>query len=365
MSQHDFEITTADANSGVAMRAAINAALQALASNNLGLTEPADPYAGMWWADTTSGTLWLRNTANTAWLDKGLIADQGIHAATSKTTPVDADEIPMSDSAASWGLKKLTWANIKACLFGSPVLTGIPQAPSAPAGTNTTQIATTAFVETATSPIQLLTDIKTVAGAGSGLDADLLDGFSGSYYWSQSTTSLELSLTETGDRTPFIDFHASNGVDFSARILRDPGVNGTFWVAQSGEGKINFIGGGGVTVATPMLLGYGTGAGGSVTQLTSKATSVTIDKPCGVIYTHDSTLTPGETTFFTVNNSFVTSPGTIVVVNRGGGGGFFSHTVELLGVGTGYFSVSVQNDLGVDQSNSVTIHFAVLSTATS
>lgn len=39
-----------------------------------------------------------------------------IHAATSKTTPVDADEIPLADSAASWGLKKLTWANIKATL---------------------------------------------------------------------------------------------------------------------------------------------------------------------------------------------------------------------------------------------------------
>ena len=38
------------------------------------------------------------------------------HAATSKTTPVDADEIPMADSAASWGLKKLTWANLKATL---------------------------------------------------------------------------------------------------------------------------------------------------------------------------------------------------------------------------------------------------------
>lgn len=38
------------------------------------------------------------------------------HAAASKTTPVDDDEIPAADSAASWGLKKLTWANIKATL---------------------------------------------------------------------------------------------------------------------------------------------------------------------------------------------------------------------------------------------------------
>lgn len=38
------------------------------------------------------------------------------HAATSKTTPVDADESPIADSAASFSLKKLTWANLKATL---------------------------------------------------------------------------------------------------------------------------------------------------------------------------------------------------------------------------------------------------------
>lgn len=40
----------------------------------------------------------------------------GTHAATSKTTPVDADELPLVDSAASNLLKKLTWANLKATL---------------------------------------------------------------------------------------------------------------------------------------------------------------------------------------------------------------------------------------------------------
>jgi hypothetical protein len=37
-----------------------------------------------------------------------------IHAATGKATPVDADELALDDSAASFGLKKLTWANLKA-----------------------------------------------------------------------------------------------------------------------------------------------------------------------------------------------------------------------------------------------------------
>jgi hypothetical protein len=39
-----------------------------------------------------------------------------IHGATAKTTPVDADTLPLIDSAASNVLKKLSWANIKATL---------------------------------------------------------------------------------------------------------------------------------------------------------------------------------------------------------------------------------------------------------
>lgn len=39
-----------------------------------------------------------------------------VHAATSKTTPADNDELGILDSAASFVLKKLTWANLKATL---------------------------------------------------------------------------------------------------------------------------------------------------------------------------------------------------------------------------------------------------------
>jgi hypothetical protein len=37
-----------------------------------------------------------------------------IHSATAKATPVDADEVGLVDSAASFGLKRLTWADLKA-----------------------------------------------------------------------------------------------------------------------------------------------------------------------------------------------------------------------------------------------------------
>jgi hypothetical protein len=69
MSQHDMSITTTDANAFVDYRAAVNAALQALVSNNSGATEPAVKFPYMLWPDTTADMLKMRNAANTAWID--------------------------------------------------------------------------------------------------------------------------------------------------------------------------------------------------------------------------------------------------------------------------------------------------------
>lgn len=52
----------------------------------------------------------------TSFASAALAIEAIVHAASSKATPVDADETMLADSAASWGLKKLTWANIKATL---------------------------------------------------------------------------------------------------------------------------------------------------------------------------------------------------------------------------------------------------------
>ncbi len=46
-----------------------------------------------------------------------------INSATGKTTPVDGDSIGLIDSAASNVLKNLTWANLKATLLGTGVIT--------------------------------------------------------------------------------------------------------------------------------------------------------------------------------------------------------------------------------------------------
>lgn len=91
------------------------------------------------------------------------------HAAASKATPVDADEIPLIDSAASNVLKKLTIANLKALMntlfaaLANPVFTGNPTAPTPTVGDNDFSIATTAFVQTGKVPqIQAITTASTV-----------------------------------------------------------------------------------------------------------------------------------------------------------------------------------------------------------
>jgi len=44
------------------------------------------------------------------------LTPENVHAKTEKATPVDADEMLVLDSAASFGAKKITWASLKAAL---------------------------------------------------------------------------------------------------------------------------------------------------------------------------------------------------------------------------------------------------------
>ena len=65
MSQNDFTI----ANQGFpAFRADLNSALQALASNNSGATEPSTMFSNMWWYDSANNIMYIRNEDNDAWI---------------------------------------------------------------------------------------------------------------------------------------------------------------------------------------------------------------------------------------------------------------------------------------------------------
>lgn len=94
-----------------------------------------------------------------------------IHGATAKTTPVDADTMPLIDSAASNVLKKVTWANIKATF--KTYLDTLYQ-PLNSILTNTTASFTTAD-ETKLDGIEAgadVTDATNVNAAGATMNSD-------------------------------------------------------------------------------------------------------------------------------------------------------------------------------------------------
>lgn len=71
----------------------------------------------------------------------------------------------------------------------------------------------------------------------------------------------------------------------------------------------------GIVSASPTAgIGYATGAGGTVTQITSRTTGVTINKVCGTIITDVSSLAAGAEAEFTVTNSTV-AIGDVVLVS--------------------------------------------------
>jgi hypothetical protein len=102
------------------------------------------------------------------------------HAATSKTTPVNADELPLVDSAASNALKKLTWQNLKTAAVSAATVgpywypAGYKSAnyyycnSSANSGTSATQannnVRVSAWIVTASITITRLFAEYTVAG---------------------------------------------------------------------------------------------------------------------------------------------------------------------------------------------------------
>ena len=109
MAQHDYDIGN---QSGSAFRSDLNNALAAIVSINSGSSEPVAMYAYQLYADTANNLLKQRNAGNSGWVTIGTLG----------TT------------------------NLGLAALASPTFTGTPSAPTASAGTNTTQIATTAFV---------------------------------------------------------------------------------------------------------------------------------------------------------------------------------------------------------------------------
>jgi hypothetical protein len=111
-------------------------------------------------------------------------------------------------------------------------------------------------------------------------------------------------------------------------------------------------------------VGYATGAGGTVTQLTNKASGVTINTPVGRIVTSNAALAAAAEISFTVTNSSVAATDCIIL-NLASGGTANTYTLSVHAVASGSFDIMIGNVSASSRSEALTINFAVIKGVTS
>lgn len=113
-----------------------------------------------------------------------------------------------------------------------------------------------------------------------------------------------------------------------------------------------------VTVDTGSL-GYGTGAGGTVTQATSKTTAVTLNKPSGRVTTAADSLAAGAEVSFQLTNSKIAATD-IVLVSSVSGSGIAAYEVSSWGVSAGFCYIRIKNISASAAAHAVSINFVVI-----
>ena len=108
--------------------------------------------------------------------------------------------------------------------------------------------------------------------------------------------------------------------------------------------------------------GYATGAGGTVTQATSKATGVTLSKSTGQITLNNAALASDTTVSFTLTNTVIEA-GDILIMNHISAGTAGSYLLNAQSA-AGTASINVRNITAGSLSEAIVIAFAVIKAVT-
>jgi hypothetical protein len=109
--------------------------------------------------------------------------------------------------------------------------------------------------------------------------------------------------------------------------------------------------------------GYSTGAGGTVTQTTSKSTAVTLNKLTGEITMNAAQLAAATIVTFTLNNNTLAA-GDQIVCSHHATGTFGAYTVNARVTGNGAASIAVRNNSAAALSEAIVIKFSVIKAVT-
>lgn len=217
--------------------------------------------------------------------------------------------------------------------------------------------------------------------------------FSGQATFSDGTVAAP-GISNIGDVDTGVFFSAANTVDVAAGGVRSAqfatattGVNYVTFTPAAAGSPVLISGAGsdtdvgirlvakGAGINTVLLgglqslgvlvtdkIGYGTGAGGTVTQITNRSTGVTLSKLTGTIQTDTTSLAAEVAAVFTVTNTLV-AIGDVVVVSIQSGTNGGNTAVTVTTVAAGSFAIKVSNNNaagGTAETGAIIINFAVI-----
>jgi len=144
------------------------------------------------------------------------------------------------------------------------------------------------------------------------------------------------------------------------QIFSDAGVLATTIDANQNLIQVGSLKSAGATAG----IGYATGAGGTVTQATSKSAAVTLHKVCGEIVMNAAALAANTTVGFTLLNSAIAAADLVAVAIKSGATAN-SYTVTVTAVAAGSCRIELHNTSGGSLSEAVVLSFVVIKGVTS
>lgn len=197
---------------------------------------------------------------------------------------------------------------------------------------------------------QTITLTGDVTGTGGGSFAATISSNAVSYAKMQQVTAARLVGNPTGSLANASEISLAGGLAFSGSTLTAAGALTPTSVVSTGA----------VTSSSATAgVGYSTGAGGTVTQITSRTTGVTLNKVCGTI-TLLSAAGSATWSTFTVTNSTVAATDTVEIVQASGAN---LYNVIVTKVAAGSFNVSVSAVSGT-ATEAPTFNFVVTKSVT-
>lgn len=202
--------------------------------------------------------------------------------------------------------------------------------------------------------------------------------FNGALTLTHNATSLILPgganiTTVAGDTATFISLGSGNWICLQYQKTTVTGTGGAVQANTPSLTTPNIGAATGTSLAATGLIsssspsagiGYATGAGSTVTQLTSKSTAVTINAICGAITTHNASLSTNAVVAFTVNNTSCAAADTPFVALKSGDAAQ-GYIITVTAVAANSFEIQIFNATGGNRTDALVINFSILKSVTS